>query len=272
MSFTNIELVRKHLQESIRVSGEVENYLLKLSGTETVRLPNAGLVDDSEIIKGKTQVTPHRESFVLADVAHSLTRSELTPESVVLAKDDSLSEIYAENIDYTVDYSDGKITRIATGAIESGQSVTAWYGAFTVYTRQTDYQVSYRDGELTRIESGSIGDGQLLWIDYRIESSVFSDDAIFNAIVEASAQLDCQIDQAIAGDASSILTVAETYLTVSLLAQIRALEVLQSSSLADRSRISASLLEISNRYRESFAELIKPYRSRKPTLAGPVRS
>jgi hypothetical protein len=45
MAYTNIELVRKHLQESVRSEGKVENHRVELSGVETVVLPHAGLID-----------------------------------------------------------------------------------------------------------------------------------------------------------------------------------------------------------------------------------
>jgi hypothetical protein len=142
MAYTNIELVRKHLQESVRSEGKVENHKIKLDGVDALVLPHAGLIASSERVKGKEQVVPARESVVLYDEPKSLSKSELLPDSVVAAKDSSLTEIYAENVDFVVDYTSGTITRIADGNLESGQSVTTWYYYFTLYSKDEDYLIS----------------------------------------------------------------------------------------------------------------------------------
>jgi hypothetical protein len=274
MAYTNIELVRKHLQESVRSEGEVENHRIKFDGVEAVVLPHAGLIASSERVKGKEQVVPVMESVVLYDESKSLNESALLPDSVVAAKDGSLTEIYAENVDFVVDYSSGTITRIADGNIESGQSVAVWYYYFTLYSKDEDYLISYQNGEVTRQEDSNIADGQIVWIDYEIESGLFADDVITNAIIEASTQLDDRIDSSAVDDATSVLTIAETYLTVSILTQIRALEIIQSSALSASSRggLSLQLLEISNRYRHEYDDIIKPFLKTGSRLSGPTRS
>lgn len=274
MAYTNIELVRKHLQESVRTEGKVENHRVILSGVETVVLPHAGLIAGSERVKGKEQIAPARESVVLYDEPKSLSKSALLPDSVVAAKDSSLTEIYAENVDFVVDYASGTITRMADGNIESGQSVTIWYYYFTLYSKDEDYLISYQNGEVTRLEDGNIADGQIVWIDYEIESGLFADDVITNAIIEASTQLEDRIDSNVVDDATSVLTIAETYLTVSILTQIRALEIIQSSALSASSRagLSSQLLEISNRYRQEYDDIIKPFLKTGSRLSGPTRS
>lgn len=274
MAYTNIELVRKHLQESVRTEGKVENHRVILSGVETVVFPHAGLIAGSERVKGKEQIAPARESVVLYDEPKSLSKSALLPDSVVAAKDSSLTEIYAENVDFVVDYASGTITRMADGNIASGQSVTIWYYYFTLYSKDEDYLISYQNGEVTRLEDGNIADGQIVWIDYEIESGLFADDVITNAIIEASTQLEDRIDSNVVDDATSVLTIAETYLTVSILTQIRALEIIQSSALSASSRagLSSQLLEISNRYRQEYDDIIKPFLKTGSRLSGPTRS
>ena len=273
MPYTNIELVRKHLQESVRSTGEIENYKIKLKGTDAVRLPHAGIVDGSEKVKGKEQTAPVMEILTLGDESQSLGHSDLIPESMVVAKDNSLTEIYTENVDYSVDYTAGKIRRIADGSIPGNQNITVWYYYFTLYTKASDYQISYQNGELARIDSGDIEDGQILWIDYHIESGLFTSDGISNAIMEASTQLESRVDLTLAGDATSLLTVAETYLAVSIVTQIRAIEILQSSSASASSsgNISSHYMRISARYKQDYEHLVKPYLKKMSTLSGPTR-
>jgi len=273
MAYTNIELVRKHLQESVRSGGKVENHRIKLDGVNTVLLPHAGLIADSESVKGKEQIIPANETIALFDEAEPLDKSDPIPDSVVAAKDSSLTQIYVENVDFIVDYESGTVKRIPDGNIASGQSIDFWYYYFTLYSRDEDYLISYQNGEVTRLQDGSIADGQVVWIDYEIESGLFADDVITNAIIEASTQLGERIDSAAIDDASSILTIAETYLTVSILTQIRALDIIQSSALSASSRggLSSQLLEISNRYRQEYEDIVKPFLKAGSRLAGPTR-
>jgi hypothetical protein len=273
MAYTNIELVRKHLQESIRSGGRIENHCVRLEGLETIVLPHAGLIADSERVKGKAQAAPASESVVLLDEPLLLARSDIIPESTAAAKDSSLTEIYTENVDYILDYLVGTIRRIPGGGIESGQSVVIWYYNFTLFSKDQDYLISYQNGELTRVDSGRIADGQTVWIDYEIESGLFADDVITNAINEASAQIESRIESVASDDSAFVLTIAETYLTISILTQIRALEVIQSSALSatGRSGLSAQLLEISNRYRQEYEDMIKPFQKAGSRLAGPTR-
>jgi hypothetical protein len=274
MAYTNIELVRKHLQESVRSEGKIEDHRVILQGSDALLLPHAGLISGSEKVKGIDQLVPVSENIVLEDEPEFLDRSCLLPGSVVVAKDNSLTEIIRENIDFVVDYTAGTIRRITDGGVETGQSLVVWYCYFTVYTRNSDYLISYQNGELTRLQDGKIANGQIIWIDYEIESGVFADDVITNAIIEASAQMDSRIDLAAADDATPMLTIAETYLTVSILSQIRAIEIIQSSSLSASSRrgLAAELREISNRYRQQYEDVIKPYLKTGSRLAGPTLS
>jgi hypothetical protein len=272
MPYTNIELVRKHLTESERTTGVVEDQPVKFDAGSVVRLPHAGIVEDSERVKGKEQLAPTQETITLANDAVALNRENLIPESAVVALDSSLATIYTENVDYTVDYAAGQIRRIDSGAITSGSQITVWYYAYTAYEKGVDYAISHQNGELTRIDGGKIEVGQSLWVDYEIESGLFSDDVITNAILEASAQIDARIDNA--EDAVSILTIAETYLAVAILTQIRALETLQSTVLSavNRGNISTRLIEVSARYRAEYEDMIRPYLMPASGLCGPVKS
>ncbi len=274
MAYTNIELVRKHLQESVRTGGKIEDHRIRLIGLDAVLMPHSGLIADSEKVKGKEQIAPVSEIITLADEAESLEKSDLLAECVVVARDNSLTEIYTENVDFVVDYSEGTVRRMANGRIESGQAVAIWYYHFTIYERNIDYLISYQNGEVTRLEDGGIADGQIIRVDYEIESGLFADDVITNAILEASAQVGHRIDSSVADDALSMLIIAETYLTVSILTQIRALEIVQSSSLSasTRGNLSSQLLEISNRYRQEYENTIRPYVKAGSALAGPTRS
>ncbi len=274
MAYTNPELVRKHLHETTRSSSGIELHRMKLTGTLPLSLPHAGLVEDSERVMTKEQLAPEMEVTTLHDDDVSLTRANLVPESVVVAKDSSMGAIYKENTDYVVDCANGRLRRVTGGAIASGQMVVIWYDFFTLFARGEDYAISYQNGEITRLDEGVIADGQEIFISYQIESGVFSDEIIANAILEASVLLDGRLEQPVVDDAVRAVTVAETYLAVSILMQIKATEALRSSvySTASRSATSSSLLDLSTKYRRDCEEIIAPYAKKSARMASPVRT
>src|SRR3990172_12805234 len=182
MPFTNIDLVKKHLvQHQIGVTKK-EDVLVQLSGNFKVKLPDNNISSTSEKIKWKEQIAPTLETvnFASGDIIQ-LLHSDLIPETVVVAKDSSLGQVYTEHADYHIDYDNGKITRITTGSISAGSSVVIWYLYFRVYVKGTDYDFDYTKGEVTRRTSGAIEDGQWVFVDYTTQFGFLNDDLISNA-------------------------------------------------------------------------------------------
>jgi hypothetical protein len=271
MAYTNIELVRKHLQESTGATAKVENYHLVLTAQDIARLPHAGVVTDSETVKGKHLQLPEHKSVTFDPNQAVISQNPLIPDSVVVSSDSSLSDILEENSDYTIDLAGGRLTRLEDGTIASGATVFVWYYNYETYVRGIDYDISYQSGEVRRIEGGAIASNQSVWIDYLIEGSSITDSTIESAIRESSTRLDALTDGNSAGQSVSVLTVAETYLAVSLLSQMKAIEMLQSPSLSvsQRGPVADEFLEVSKRYREDFEKLVKPFIKQSSSLSGP---
>ncbi len=274
MAYTNIELVKQHLLSVERTLAIIRDHRVIFSDSGTVDLPHSTIKKNSEVVSGLQSNKPRSEHVTFDDDVKALSSQHLLHESVVIASDDSLGKVYIENADYVVDYPAGSVCRVSDGDIETGASVTVWYVPCAVYDRNADYYISYENGTVTRIDGGRIQPGQIAFIDYEIEAGVFSDDAISRAINEASIQLSILVDDQKAEAASKELTVAETYLVVAILTQIRALEAAQSSTLTSsgRSSVSSGLLQLSNRYRDDFRQLVRPYVKRQASLSGPHSS
>jgi len=274
MSYTNVELVKKHLMQIERTLSDVNGHQVVFADSDSVELPHSAISKDSEIVKGVEQTAPFSEAVTFDEDEKALSKSHILSDSVVVSSDSSLGRIFTENVDYTIDYESGSIVRISTGGIEADAEVTVWYFAYTIYDRNADYAISCENGILTRIAEGRIESGQIVYIDYSIEAGVFTDETISRAIGEASVQMSLLVDDGKAETASPSLSVAETYLAVAILTQIRALEAVQSPSLTSsaRSSVSSALLQLSNRYREEFQQMIKPNLRHQASLAGPYRS
>ncbi len=272
MPFTNIDLVKKHLvQHQVGVTKR-EDILLQLSGTLQVQLPDFNILSASEKVKGKEQIAPTLEtvSFASGDIIQ-LLHSDIIPETVVVAKDSSLGQVYQEHVDFHIDYDNGKITRITIGSIGAGISVVIWYLFFRVYLKGSDYDFDYKKGEITRRSSGAIEDGQWVFVDYTTEFGFLNDDLISNAIVEANAKVLEIIDSAYQNSTEQGLISGETYLAVSILCNVKALESMtQNFPGAQAKALASSWSDMANSYQKQAFEVLSKFGKAKTSLSFPT--
>jgi hypothetical protein len=265
MSFTNIDLVKKHIREQERGSANKKDAACQLTGENYYQLPHLMLQVGSEKVKAKEQNIPVQEtvSFASSD-SMLLSHQELIPDTVVVANDSSLGEIYAENVDYTIDYEKGKITRVSNGAISPAVAVVIWYFYYRVYVKDTDYQIDYSKGQIRRRSSGEIEDGQWVLVTYSAEYSLLSDEVMENAIKEANDQILQYIDSAYTNSTDQALVTAETHLAVSILANIKAMEAINQPVGAGSSgqvhSLSLAWAKMSVVYRDLAYEMLKQFR------------
>lgn len=272
MPFTNSDLVKKHLvQHQIGVTKK-EDVLVQLAGNSPIKLPDNNISSSSEKIKGKEQIAPTLEtvSFASGDIIQIL-HSDLIPETIVVAKDSSLGQVYTEHADYHIDYDTGKITRITTGSISAGTSIVIWYLYFRVYVKGTDYDFDYTKGEITRRSSGAIEDGQWVFVDYTSEFGFLNDDLISNAIVEASAKVSEIIDQSYQNSTDQGLISGETYLAVSILCNVKALESMTLNLPGTQAKaVASSWSDLSGLYQKQAFEVLSKFAKRKSSLSIPT--
>lgn len=274
MGFTNIDLVKKHILEHELGTVKKENVAVHLVGEVSFQLPHILLLTGSEKVKAKEQNIPSSEkiSFASSDTVN-LSQMDLIPDTVVVAKDSSLGEIYVENVDYSILYDGGKITRLLGGSIPEGSSVVIWYLFFRVYARDTDYQIDYAKGLIKRIATGDIEEGQWVLVDYQVELALLSDEVMENAIKEANDQVLKYIDSSHTNSSDQSLVSAETYLAVSILCNIKAMEAMTqnvaSGSGWQAQSLSLAWSRMSNTYREQAYRLLEDFRRDPGDLRSP---
>jgi len=233
MAFTNLALVKKHIIEHSVGSELIRGLSFQLSDDAYIQLPHANLKVHSEKVKGKESFSPSKEKVSFeSDGKASLSHSELIPDSVVVASDSSLGEIYTENVDYSVDYETGGITRIQSGSIPDERTAVVWYLFYRVYQREVDYKIDYVNGKIKRLSSGVIENGQWVILDYQIEFGSLLDEAIENAIGEAHERVLKFIDPSYHNSTDQGLVTAETYLSVSIVCNIKANQAKSSKMLS----------------------------------------
>jgi hypothetical protein len=246
------------------------NISCHLLGLTPFQLSHINILPSSERVKGKEQNLPTQEniSFSSSDTV-SLSHPELIPDTVVVAKDSSLGEIYVENVDYSMDYDNGRITRIPDGSIPEGSKVVVWYLFFRIYAKDTDYRMDYNKGQIRRIGSGEIEDGQWVLVDYTVEFGLLIDEVIANAIVEANDKILKIIDPSYSNSTDQSLVTAETYLAVSILCNIKALEVMTQNPESTAKSLSVSWSNMSSVYQERAFDLLKKFKKDPGGLRSP---
>ncbi len=230
MPYTTKDIVKQHILDHRLGSTLIENETVQLTSNDTVSLQRRMILKDSEKVKGKEQLEPTEEtvSFTGSDT-FGLSHPELIPDTVVVAGDSSLGTVYLENIDYHIDYDAGEIKRIDSGSLTEGATVVIWYLHYRIYQRGEDYDIDYQKGTIRRRSSGNIESGQRVLVDYTAEFGGLHDDAIVNAITEAHEQVLSYIDDTYRDSTDRSLVSAETYLTVSIVCRIRAMQAVSPS-------------------------------------------
>jgi hypothetical protein len=270
MSFTNIDLVKKHILEHAFGTTDMENVPCHLSGETPFQLPHINILSNSERVKGKELSIPIQENISFSSSEEvSLSHPELIPDTVVVAKDSSLGQIYVENLDYSIDYDNGKIISIPNGSIPQGSQVVIWYLFFRVYAKDTDYRIDYDNGQITRIASGEIEDGQRVLADYTVGFGLLGDEVIANAIVEANDRILKIIDPGYSSSTDQSLVTAETYLTVSILCNIKALETITQNPGTTAKSLSMAFSDMSSVYQERAFDLLKNFKKDPGNLRSP---
>jgi hypothetical protein len=265
MGFTNIDLVKKHILEHELGTVTKENVACRLVAETSFQLPHILLLPGSEKVKAKENATPIREtaSFASSDTVQ-LHSQELIPDTVVVASDSSLGQIYVENVDYTIDHDEGKITRIPSGAIPAASSAVIWYLYFRVYVKDSDYHIDYSKGQMRRLASGEVEDGQWVLVDYTVEFALLSDEVMENAVKEAGDLVAKYIDAIHANSTDQSLVTAETYLAVSILCNVKAMEAMTQNVAAgggwQTHSMSLAWSKMSETYRQQAYEILKGFK------------
>jgi hypothetical protein len=270
MSYTNAEMVRKYISLGNLPGGWQKDYLVVFNGLEEVLLPGHSIIKDSVTVKAIACVEPTYEDVVLNDSPIALTNEQLIPNSVAAASDSSLGKIYSENVDFSIDYTDGKITRIDGGDIASGSKTSLWYNYYKRYNENTDYSVNYLAGKISRLAGGAIQIGQMVLVDYQLMQSYLDDEIIIEAVNQANVIVEDRIDTEQYFGADLVLQTAATYLAISLLCRIEAAGCLRYGGNGGAE--TRWWLSLADSYRSDFEKLIKKFHPDTSKLSHPKSS
>jgi hypothetical protein len=267
MSYTNIELVKKHISLDDAGYGLRRDYPVIFIEQEWIVLPGRGLVKSSLRVKAIRDYSPVSEEIVLSDGIVSLTNNYLVPNSTTVASDSSLGTIYKENTDYSVDCDNGKIRRLDGGSIECDSTVSVWYYHYSLYGEDSDYGVDYREGMIRRLPGSTIETNQTVLVDYQLSGNQLDDPILSEAVLEANAIVERQVDRHRQFGADPILQTAATFLAVSLVCRMMAASDLKFDPLGRQT--ASAWLSLAESYRNDYDGLLKGFRPQAARLSGP---
>ena len=257
MSFTSIDIVRKHILENHISLSEIDSEAVKIGADSPTYLRYPPVIKGSEKVKAKEQNKPDYQKLIFnAGDTINLGKANLIRDSVVVASDSSLGQIYKENIDYTIDYTAGVIRRLNDGEIPEYQDLAIWYMPYRVYTRGTDYTIDYETGRVKRLASGDIEAGQWVYIDYNSEYAFITDETIGNAIGEANEMVLNFIDSVYSASTDRSLVVAETYLAIAVICRIKSM---WAAAAGGKNNISATWSALSDQYKKDAYNLLEKF-------------
>ncbi|MBU0509890.1 hypothetical protein KKH27_13790 [bacterium] len=271
MSFTSLEIVKKHLLQSIIGELEIRRHPVMLPGLEEIQLPHQNLVPQSDVVKRDVEIEPALEGpLTLASYNWSvLNATHLVEGSTVVTLSDGLETVYREEVDYQVDSVNGRLRRVPGTSIPDGQTVYAYYYAYNLFVRDTDYEMDSGDGTVKRTSGSSIPDGATVLVDYTVVGGVVPDVLIEQAIVEAKDR----IVRALApgynpNSTDQGLETGATELVLAILARDQANGVLAGRATSDAAgrakgwQTLSELLEV--RAWRTLAPFLDPYVLRSP--------
>jgi hypothetical protein len=270
MSYTNLDLVNKHINFEDFQAGTKKDYAFEFSDISWCNLPGRFIRENSLIVKSHTMTSPAYEEINLESAPVSLNRNYLIPQTMVVAANKSLSTIYRETIDYLVSYREGQITRIEGGGISAGTTVSAWYFYYTLYDENIDYEVEYSEGRIRLLTGSNIAYNQTILIDYDLSSSQLSEALISGAVAEANAIVESEIDPSRPYGADQTLQTAATFLAVSLLCRMAGTGNLTRGEPV-RSNAEA-WIKLADSYRTDYGRLIKKFRPNASRFSRPTHS
>ena len=274
MAFTSSELVRAHLTDARMGELQIQGEPLVLSGTAAVSLARGGIVPASVAVKARRSDSPTRETKALASAWVNLEHTHLIEGTVVVAADGSLGQVFVENNDFIVDAGGGRICRIDSGGIASGQSVVVWYHFYHVYAEGDDFTVDLSRGTIARRSSGEITDGQLVLVDYTVTLGSVSDSVIEQAIAESGEAVLALVDPSYHESPAAAVVIGATHWAVAAVARMRAASVLSGNPVSSsEARVAAQTwLEIAQKYdasgREFLARFAAPLPARQSLRRG----
>ncbi len=270
MSYTNIELVRHHLDAPFPIQERIRDQVMVLEGDEYVVFFGGAVQADSVNVKSVRGNDLTRTTLAVTGSKIVVSGTPIVRGSVLAASDSSLGEVYAEGEDFVVDYNAGVIAIKEDGAISIGRDLTVWYQAYHLHSSGADYLIDASRGSIKRVSSGSIGDGETIYLDYTPLFASYREELLENAVVEANALVEKAVDPSREFGADPVLQQAATYRALEIVCRASAGQELSSLNRSDKPALA--WMKLADDYGARSEKLVSSFRPPRTGPSAPVRS
>jgi hypothetical protein len=270
MSYVTLDHLRPYLIADSPAAQEIHDQPIRLTGVEWIRFHGSAIDPASLIVKSRQASGLTRAQLTLASGPVTFSDSPIVDGTLLVASNSSLSRIYRENVDYTVDTVNRTIAIRSGSAPLPNQSVTIWFEPYTVYRLGEDYYLNGERGEIRRSPSGEIADGQSVLLDFAPVYAPFSDEMLNAAITEANGLIEREIDPDLQFGADPTLIAAARSLALEIICRAAAARELASGRSLDKVAIAWSDLADSHASRaEALLKSFRPpmHSPKMPTIS-----
>jgi len=265
VSYTTDELVRRHLADTRPLADRVTDQAIVLGESGWVLFWRGPIEAGTVVVKALRGAAPLRRALALAGGSAALGVAPVVPGSVVAASDSSLGTIYAENVDFVIDYPRAVFYAKAGGALADDASVTVWLREYTLCAPGLDYALDAEAGALRRLAGGSIAPVETVRLDYTPLYAAGDDMLIAAAVAEANGLVGAAVDPARAFGADPALEAAATCHALAVVCRGSAARVL--ATRPEQERAAAAWTRLSELYADRADRLLAAFH---PPAAGPA--
>lgn len=258
MSYTNIDLVKHYLEVSYPLQSKVNNQALVLEGNDYLTFYGGEIDEASFIVKSIRSSNLNQQLVTFDSTAVLISSAPLIPGSVVIASDSSLGKVYVENMDYVVDYNEGKVIIKDGGSLTISMTVNVWYQVYYVYIAGSDYKVDASQGSIKRTSTGNIALWETVYLDYIPIYKSYTEEILNNAVVEANSLIEKTVDTDKQFGADLVLQAAATYRAVEIVCRTSAVREL--SHLKSNDRTALAWMKLADYFAEQSKTLLESFR------------
>ncbi len=258
MSYTTVELVRHYLQPAIPVRDRTIDHLVKLSGTAEITFYSGAIATNSVLVKSVQSSSLSKKIMVLETGSNFVTSLPIEHTSVVVASNSSLSTIFVANRDYIIQYDKGTIDIKNGGNLSVGDEITIWYQPYALYVEGQDYRINYADGSVARIATGAIANEESVLIDFTPLFTVYTDDLLNNAVVLANGLIEKWVDPHNIFGADSLLQMSATCQAVAIICRTSAVRELSSRGNDRTAEAWIKLADLYSTKTEDYLKSFRP--------------
>lgn len=270
MSYTNAELVNKHLNSPFPVAAQIHDQPLVIDSEDKIIFFGGSIKESSVKVKSIRTNNQNSINLTINGTENIFSTDPVVPGTVLVASNRSQSVIYDENFDYVIDCRQGKLYLKSGGTLSVGMSITVFYLSYNLYTESSDYSIDYDNGTIKKNITGDIATHETVYLDYTPELANYTEDILIQAVATANGLIEKIIDPDQQFGANPVLQTAATYRALSIICRTSAVRSLSSHN--DMDKTAAVWMKLADRYGDLSDELIKdfhkPFNSRSnPTLS-----